>query len=95
MAEWIRRREEEEKTERIERMAKEEEAQKKREEERTLLVHEIKRNNETFYIKVDYSKDRATAKALGAWWDNDVRSRYIRSNSMNIYTLLEKYYKFK
>ena len=76
-----------------------EEDEKKREIEnaivmrRTELVNDIRRNNIPFYIQVGY-RDKDTAKTLGAWWDNDARSWYIRPNSMNIYTLLEKYYKF-
>ena len=99
MAEWVRRRDAEEEIERLDRMTKEVETQKKRAEEnaivnkRMALVNEIKRNNEPFYLNVEY-EDKDTAKTLGAWWDNDARSWYIRPNSMNIYTLLEKYYKF-
>ena len=92
---------EEEKRERMERIAEEEEAQRKRDEENAIiykrieLANEIRRNNKPFYIDVDYHKDRPTAKALGAWWDKDVKSWYIRPNSMYIYNLLEKYHKFE
>jgi hypothetical protein len=87
MAEWIKRRE-----------AEEEEAQKKRDDENAIvnkrmsLVNEIRRNNEPFYLNVEY-KDKENAKMLGAWWDNDVRKWYIRPNSVNIYNLLLKYHK--
>jgi hypothetical protein len=83
------------------REEEEEEAQRKRDEENAIiykrieLVNEIRRNNKPFYIKVDYHKDRPEAKELGAWWDNNVKSWYIRPNSMKIYKLLEKYHKFE
>jgi hypothetical protein len=92
--EWIKQRDAKLEIKRLE----EEEAQKKRDDENVIinkrmsLVNEIKRKNEPFYLNVQY-KDKDTAKTLGAWWDNDVRKWYIRPNSMNIYSLLEKYHK--